>query len=300
MATATIQTQRVDLSALFRDAWRLARAGAIASACSVRLCLGNGLRMAWARARAALARRAAAAALRELIADNDRLMLETQSEIDAGWGIFAPSPEELRAQLARLHDHGIAMRDELAELEGAAAAPQQADGGAPEPVEPSAPAPVQLCLIAHIASLPPVPPAQRVIEEAREAEPTPVVPQPEPAPAPEPDLSTVEGLAAVLVGRRVVMPLMGWDAPYEVTGVERWESNDGKLVRDYVNLDVTGVKPSKGPVKLYVDRKGCGRGPFLDTKAGRAYWAYGFLCNSGSKHCNADAIVREILAPIAL
>ncbi len=291
-AAATIKP--INLSELFKDAWRLARASAVASACSARLCLGNGLKMAWARARAALARRTAAQVLRERIAITDRLMLETQAEIDAGWGIFAREPAELYAQLDRLHADGVALREELAELEAPAARPAPA------------PAPVQLCLIEHIASLPQVPPAPRrfetgpyttltvsgagpdveddvtvlltfadgtvhtlgtvlvysedydgpqailaealrVIEEAREAEP--VVSQPEPAPATEPDLSTVEGLRAVLVGRTANLTLQGGEAPYTVVGVERWTSPDGALVRDYVKLKTQVSSPTSAKVR---------------------------------------------------
>lgn len=261
MATAAT-IQPINLSELFKDAWRLARAGAVASACSVRLCLGNGLRMAWARARAAVARRAAAQVLRERIAINDRLMLETQAEIDAGWGVFAREPSELYAHLDRLHDHGIMMRDELAELEGAPvphqAQPQQASGGAPQPVEP------------------------------------------EPAPAPKPDLSTVEGLRAVLVGRSANLTLQGGEAPYKIVGVERWTSPDGALVRDYVKLETTGflADDRKGPTGLYIAQKGTGRGSYVETDAGLAYWGHGKFCDSGNKRGNADDVVKDLLAPI--
>lgn len=264
MATAatTLPTPRIDLSELFRDAWRLARAGAVASACSVRLCLGNGLRMAWARARYALARRAAAAALRERIAINDKLMHDVQAEIDAGWGIFARSPEELYEHMDRLHHHGIQMRDELAELEGAPvpqqAQQQQASGGAPEPVEP--------------------------------------------APAPEPDLSTVEGLRSVLVGRTANLTLQGGEALYTVVSVERWTRPDGAMVHDYIKLETTGflADDRKGPTGLYIARKGTGRGSYIETVAGDAYWGYGRFCDSGNKRSNANDVVKGLLAPIAL
>lgn len=347
MAATAATTPSIDLSALFKDAWRLARASAVASACSVRACLGSGLKTAWARARAALSHRKAAATLRERIAINDRLMVETQAEIDAGWGIFAREPSELYAHLDRLHDHGIQMRDELAELEAPAAPPAPAT------------APVQLCLIEHIAALPPVAPATRrfeagpyttitvpgggaaagedemtvlltdtdgtvrtlgsvliytadwdgpqavlaealrVIEEASAA--TPVVPQPEPAPAPGPDLSTVEGLRAVLVGRTANLALQGGEAPYTVVGVERWTSPDGALVRDYIKMETTGFLADnrKGPIKLHIVRDGSWRGPQGMTKAGRAVWDYGRYCDSGTKRSNADDVVREILGPIA-
>ena len=89
--------------------------------------------------------------------------------------------------------------------------------------------------------------ALRVIEEAREAEP--VVSQPEPAPATEPDLSTVEGLRAVLVGRTANLTLQGGEAPYTVVGVERWTSPDGALVRDYVKLKTQVSSPTSAKVR---------------------------------------------------
>lgn len=303
--------------------------------------------MAWARARAALARRTAAQVLHERIAVNDRLMAEVQAEIDMGWGIFRREPSVLYAQLDWLHADGVALREELAELEAPAAPPAPA------------PAPVQLDLVEFIAALPPAPPAPRrfemppyttvtvpgggdedcedemtvlltdadgtvrtlgtvliytadcdgpqpalaealrVIEEAAEA--TPVVTQPEPAPAPEPDLSTVEGLRAVLVGRTANLTLQGGEAPYTVVGVERWTSPDGALVRDYVKLETSGflADDRKGPIKLHIVRSGSWREPQGMTKAGRAVWDYGRNCDSGTKRSNADDVVREILEPIA-
>ncbi len=130
MATAatTLPTPRIDLSELFRDAWRLARAGAVASACSVRLCLGNG--SAWPGPapgtpwRAAPPRRRAGPprAHRHKQPPDARRAGRDRRRL----GIFARSPEELYEHMDRLHHHGIQMRDELAEIEAPAMVPQQA------------------------------------------------------------------------------------------------------------------------------------------------------------------------------
>lgn len=124
----TNATARFDRSAIFRDAWGLARKAASAAGEAVRAYIGNALRAAWQFARAD---RAAAAkpkspvqVLREQIAINDRLVADTQASIDSAWSIFGSQSDTTYERLDRLHADGVALREDLAELERPAMVPQ--------------------------------------------------------------------------------------------------------------------------------------------------------------------------------
>ena len=122
-----------------------------------------------------------------------------------------------------------------------------------------------------------------------------------PSPAPEqPDVSTRKGLAQVLVGRTATLELSGGEAVYTVTEVSRWMSPDGAHIHDYIRLSSFGQFSDnrKGPVSLFILRKGYGRGTYVDTAAGCAFWGYGTFCDSNSKRGNADRLVKELLDPI--
>ena len=95
--------------------------------------------------------------------------------------------------------------------------------------------------------------------------------------------------------------MQGGEAVYRVTEVKRWSSPDGSRVRDYITLTSEGMASDdrKGPVNLFVERAGGGRGTYLDTKAGRVWWGYGGFCDSGAKHGRADDLVKELLAPLS-
>lgn len=123
-------------------------------------------------------------------------------------------------------------------------------------------------------------------------------------PAPEidtaPDLSTAGGLAEVLVGRTANLRMTVGEVVYTISGVRRWTSPDGNLVRDYITLETFGKEADDrmGPVKLHIERAGGGRGSHGMTKAGMARWSYGAHCDSGSNQARADELVRELLANI--
>ena len=123
-------------------------------------------------------------------------------------------------------------------------------------------------------------------------------------PSPEidtaPDLSTAGGLAEVLVGRTANLRMTVGEVVYTISGVRRWTSPDGTLVRDYITLETFGKEADDrmGPVKLHIERAGGGRGSHGMTKAGMARWSYGAHCDSGSNQARADELVRELLANI--
>ena len=87
---------------------------------------------------------------------------------------------------------------------------------------------------------------------------------------------------------------------YTISGVRRWTSPDGNLVRDYITLETFGKEADdrNGPIKLHIERAGGGRGSHGMTKAGMARWSYGAHWESGSNQARADELVRELLANI--
>ena len=114
------------------------------------------------------------------------------------------------------------------------------------------------------------------------------------------DLTTTEGLAKALVGKTASLALAGGEALYTIVSVERWTSPDGAQVRDYIKMETSGMwsDDRKGPIKLFILRKGTGHGTYTETDAGEAFWAYGGFRNSGNKRCNANDMVKDILESI--
>jgi hypothetical protein len=237
-----IMTTIIDRSAIFRDAWAIAREAAARAGEAVRLYLGNALRMAWGRSRTQRVAANLLAARREAVVAAGMVC---EPRLRGGWkaGFGATLTPDGRPSCTVVNNE------------------EQAVGLAEE----------------ALAGL-------RATQS----------PEPEQSPV-QPDLSTAEGLAAVLVGRTAPLDSPFGDVIYTVTGVKRWKSDDGKI-RDYINLEASETR--KGPINLYIERVGAGRGTYFDTSVGRAWWGYGCFCDSGKKRIHSDRLVKEILEPL--
>lgn len=117
-----------------------------------------------------------------------------------------------------------------------------------------------------------------------------------PAPAPV-DLSTVEGLRKVLIGRTAQLEVQGGEVTYRIVGVDRWTSPDAKTVHDYVKVEDEGMfrDDRKGPKSIHIVRSGNSRGLRVTTALGEARYFEGSFCNSNAKKGRARDLVEALL-----